>query len=76
MFEDKRNTLAKILAEKWVDLGPPVPPPVPTPMREHFFLKKKQKRNDLNCDRIIADQQKLNQFLLVALRSDNSPHYT
>ena len=40
------------------------------------FQRKNQKRNNLNCGRIIAGLTKLHQFLLVALRSDNSPHYT
>ena len=38
--------------------------------------EKNQKRNNLNRGRIIAGLPKLHQFLLVALRSDNSPHYT
>ena len=38
--------------------------------------RKNQKRNTLNCGRIIAGLPKLHQFLLIALRSDNSPHYT
>ena len=38
--------------------------------------KTKQKRNNLNCGRIIAGLPKLHQFLLVALRSDNIPDYT
>ena len=43
--------------------------------REHFLLKKNQKRNNLNCGRIIAGLPKLHQFLLAALRSNNSSHY-
>ena len=43
--------------------------------REHFLLKKNQKRNNLNCGHIIAGLPKLHQFLLVALRSNNSSHY-
>ena len=38
--------------------------------------RKNQKRNNLNCGRIIAGLTKLHQFLLVAYSADNSPHYT